>query len=73
MIWGKVMGKRISVILLVLVLSTPLTADETKVSEPPDNYTGTAPVDNGSLVALTDQQAASPLVAIRKKGTRAWS
>lgn len=77
MIWGKVMGKSNSVILLVLALSPPLTADEAKVPEPSDNYTGTAPVDNGSLVALKDGRllmiGSGTQASYSKDGGRTWT
>jgi hypothetical protein len=31
-----------------------LALTEARAQEPPDDFTGTAPVDNGSLVALKD-------------------
>lgn len=63
---------------LILVFGEAIAADdfESKVPEPPHPFTGTAPVNNGSLVPLKDGRlmmvGSGTRVSYSKDGGRSW-
>jgi hypothetical protein len=62
--------------LFVLFVFLVLTPGQAPGQEPPDSFTGTAPVDNGSLVSLKDGRlmmvGSGTRVSYSKDGGRSW-
>ena len=76
---GKVRQQLCAVAWLAMPALGATRADDFdgKVPEPPSNFTGTAPVDNGSLVALKDGRlmmvGSGTRVSYSKDGGRTWT